>query len=251
MITNYTSLTVGKYEELIKARAEHEDDTNELNLHVLSILSDMTVEQLLDLKVPEFRAMMDRAGFLCTAPRPAEVAKLYRFGDMDLVPVTDIRKMTAAQYIDFQSIARLGEGHQAELISCFLVPKGKKYNEDYDILDVQRLIREFMPVTAALGLLAFFFQQIATINAQYPTLFGQEDVPEPEDEGDDEGGGEVDPFTAKWGWVANVDAVAELTHTPWSEVWGMAIIEFLNLLAYRSDKIEQKRKEHQEWIRTH
>lgn len=159
MITNYTSLTVGKYEELIRARADHEGDTNELNLHVLSILSDMTVEQLLDLKVPEFRAMMDRAGFLCTAPRPAEVAKLYRFGDMDLVPVTDIRKMTAAQYIDFQSIARLGEGHQAELISCFLVPKGKKYNEDYDILDVQRLIREFMPVTAALGLLAFFFSR--------------------------------------------------------------------------------------------
>lgn len=64
MITNYNSLTVGKYEALLRARADHEGDTNELNLRVLSILSDMTVDQLLDMKVPEFRAMMDRAGFL-------------------------------------------------------------------------------------------------------------------------------------------------------------------------------------------
>lgn len=160
MITNYNSLTVGKYEALLRARADHEGDTNELNLHVLSILSDMTVDQLLDTKVPEFRAMMDRAGFLCTAPRPSEVAKQYRFGDLTLVPVTDIRKMTAAQYIDFQNFSNAGEGRQAELLSCFLVPKGMKYNDGYDILEVQQAIRGFLPVTAALGLLAFFLRRL-------------------------------------------------------------------------------------------
>lgn len=166
MITNYNSLTVGKYEALLRARADHEGDTNELNLHVLSILSDMTVDQLLDMKVPEFRAMMDRAGFLCTAPRPSEVAKQYRFGYLTLVPVTDIRKMTAAQYIDFQNFSNAGEGRQAELLSCFLVPKGMKYNDGYDILEVQQAIRDFMPVTAALGLLAFFLRRLhrSTIN---------------------------------------------------------------------------------------
>lgn len=160
MITNYNSLTVGKYEALLRARADHEGDTNELNLHVLSILSDMTVDELLDLKVPEFRAMMDRAGFLCTAPRPSEVARQYRFGDLTLVPVTDVRKMTAAQYIDFQNFSNAGEGRQAELLSCFLVPKGMKYNDGYDILEVQQAIRDFMPVTVALGLLAFFLRRL-------------------------------------------------------------------------------------------
>lgn len=166
MITNYNSLTVGKYEALLRARADHEGDTNELNLHVLSILSDMTVDHLLDLKVPEFRAMMDRAGFLCTAPRPSEVARQYRFGDLTLIPVTDVRKMTAAQYIDFQNFSNAGEGRQAELLSCFLVPKGMKYNDGYDILEVQQAIRDFMPVTAALGLLAFFLRRLhrSTIN---------------------------------------------------------------------------------------
>ena len=156
MITNYNSLTVGKYEALLRARAEHEADTNELNLHVLSILSDMTVEQLLDLKVPEFRAMMDRAGFLCTAPRPAEVAKLYRFGDMDLVPVTDIRKMTAIQGMNIQTYAGNLEQNLVPLLACVLVPKGKKYNEGYDNLKVQRAIWQYLPITDALGLLNEF-----------------------------------------------------------------------------------------------
>lgn len=156
MITNYTSLTVGKYEALLRARADHEGDTNELNPHVLSILSDMTVEQLLDLKVPEFRAMMDRAGFLCTAPRPTEVAKLYRFGDMDLVPVTDIRKMTAIQGMNIQTYAGNFEQNLVPLLACVLVPKGKKYSEGYDILEVQRAIWQYLPITDALGLLNGF-----------------------------------------------------------------------------------------------
>lgn len=156
MITNYTSLTVGKYEALLRARAEHEGDTNELNLHVLSILSDMTVEQLLDLKVPEFRSMMDRAGFLCTAPRPAEVAKQYRFGDMTLVPVTDIRNMTAIQGMDIHMYAGNFEQNLVPLLACVLVPKGKKYSDGYDILEVQRAIWQYLPITDALRLLNEF-----------------------------------------------------------------------------------------------
>ena len=156
MITNYNSLTVGKYEALLRARADHEGDTNELNLHVLSILSDMTVDQLLDLKVPEFRTMMDRAGFLCTAPRPSEVARQYRFGDMTLVPVTDVRKMTAIQGMNIQTYAGNFEQNLVPLLACVLVPKGKKYNEGYDILEVQRAIWQYLPITDALGLLNEF-----------------------------------------------------------------------------------------------
>lgn len=156
MITNYNSLTVGKYEALLRARADHEGDTNELNLHVLSILSDMTVDQLLDLKVPEFRAMMDRAGFLCTAPRPSEVARQYRFGDLTLVPVTDIRKMTAIQGMNIQTYAGNFEQNLVPLLACVLVPKGKKYGEGYDILEVHRAIWQYLPITDALGLLNGF-----------------------------------------------------------------------------------------------
>ena len=44
------------------------------------------------------------------------------------------------------------------MLSCFLVPRGKEYNEGYDILDVHNAIREEMSVAEVLALLAFFFK---------------------------------------------------------------------------------------------
>ena len=46
-----------------------------------------------------------------------------------------------------------------EMLSCFLVPRGKEYNEGYDILDVHNAIREEMSVAEVLALLAFFFKE--------------------------------------------------------------------------------------------
>ena len=40
-----------------------------------------------------------------------------------------------------------------------LVPKGKKYNQDYDIIELQNVLRRTLSVADALSLLAFFFVQ--------------------------------------------------------------------------------------------
>ena len=40
-----------------------------------------------------------------------------------------------------------------------LVPKGKKYNQDYDVVELQKSLREHLSVADALSLFAFFFVQ--------------------------------------------------------------------------------------------
>ena len=72
------------------------------------------------------------------------------------MPTTDIRKMTTAQYIDFQNFSKEGEKKLIEVLSCFLIPKGKKYNEDYDILEVQKSLRDYLTIPNCLALSAFF-----------------------------------------------------------------------------------------------
>ena len=72
------------------------------------------------------------------------------------MPTTDIRKMTTAQYIDFQTFSKEGEKKLIEVLSCFLIPKGKKYNEDYDILEVQKALRNYLTIPNCLALSAFF-----------------------------------------------------------------------------------------------
>lgn len=158
MIQNYQSLTVGKYEDIMRAQRRHAGDINRRNLAILSILTDKSEEELLDMKVPKFRELMDKASFLRRPLHPAPVQKTYTLGGITLRVVGDVEKMTTAQYIDFQTLAKASEEPVAELLSCFLLPEGHRYNIDYDIAEVQRAIREELPVTDAHGLLAFFFR---------------------------------------------------------------------------------------------
>lgn len=158
MIRNYDALTVGKYEAIMRAEREHADDINGRNLAIISILTDMNKDKLLDMTVPKFRELMDQATFLRRPLRPAPVLKAYTLGEMTLRPVADIQKMTTAQYIDFQTFAKAPDNRTAEMLSCFLVPDGHRYNTGYNIAEVQKAIREYLPVTAAQGLLAFFLE---------------------------------------------------------------------------------------------
>ena len=65
--------------------------------------------------------------------------------------------MITAQYIDFQSFHQAGfEDHFVEILSCLLIPKGMKYNQDYDIIEVQDAIRKYLNVHDAASLYAFF-----------------------------------------------------------------------------------------------
>ena len=46
-----------------------------------------------------------------------------------------------------------------------------------------------------------------------------------------------------------MDTVSETCRCPWSEVWQMSALEFLNLLAYAKDKAERRRREIEAWRR--
>ena len=50
-----------------------------------------------------------------------------------------------------------------EVLSCFLVPKGKKYNEDYDIVEVHKAIREHLSIPHCLALSGFFLTKFVSL----------------------------------------------------------------------------------------
>ena len=89
------------------------------------------------------------------------MAKSYRLGDLVLVPTQDLTKITAAQYIDFQTLSQEGEEKTVELCSVFLIPKGHKYADGYDIADVQDAIRRHLSVQDVVTLAAFFLRKYA------------------------------------------------------------------------------------------
>ena len=159
IIDNYRKLPIGKYNEIVKL-CETEMDEVDRKVKIVGILTGLTDDEVLALPLTDFTECCAKARFIdqpCPETLIPSVSKSYPVGGFNLVPVTDMRKVTTAQYIDFLAFSEDKEHNIVEMLSCFLVPKGMDYNEVYDILDVHNAIKEEMSVAEVLALLAFFF----------------------------------------------------------------------------------------------
>lgn len=97
----------------------------------------------------------------------------------------------------------------------------------------------------------FFSEGLLQFNKQYNNLFGIED--EENDEEGEDGTGEAEDsgdtninknsFEYKWGWISSVDVVSETIREPWSVVFKMNVVEFLNILSYTRDKANEKKRQ--------
>ena len=159
IIDNYRKLPIGKYNEIVKL-CETEMDEVDRKVKIVGILTGLTDDEVLAIPLTDFTECCAKAKFIdlpCPETLIPSVSKSYPVGGFNLVPVTDMRKVTTAQYIDFITFSKDKEHNIVEMLSCFLVPKGMDYNEGYDILDVHNAIKEEMSVAEVLALLAFFF----------------------------------------------------------------------------------------------
>lgn len=151
MIDSYDKLSLGKYHEVLEYIG-----TEDYSAGIVSVLADMEYDEVLNLPISEFKKMVEKAAFLLEDPQPAKVCTEYNLGGMKLSLLCDLTKMTAGQYIDYQTFVKDMDKYMVEMISVFLIPKGCKYNEGYDIIEVQNVIRDYLSIADALALSAFF-----------------------------------------------------------------------------------------------
>ena len=160
IIDNYRDLPIGMYLEICEISRREDIEELHKQVSILSILTGREEEEIYDLPIGDYKDLVSKTRFLAQ-PYEGEVltAKTYALEGWLLQPVEDYRKITTAQYIDFQTFAAEGEKRIVEILSTMLVPKGKKYNQDYDIIELQNVLRRCLSVADALSLFAFFFVQ--------------------------------------------------------------------------------------------
>ena len=169
MIDNYEALTLGRYMR-INAVLESGGEEVDQQVQILAILADMSADDVLLLPLADYARMAAQSAFLRTPCKPTAIASGWRYGD--LVPTEDFRKINTAQYIDFQTFSKRFPASLPELLSVFLVPEGKAYNDGYDVADVQERVKE-LPLPVALGLSAFFLERFsASIEGMLTSLRG-------------------------------------------------------------------------------
>lgn len=161
-INSWRTLPIGKYLKIAALAKDESLEEIDRQVKVVAILNDMAEEDVLNLPIDDFSKLSRESMFLRQTPNEdhSKIADSYKIGDFNLIPTQNLSKITTAQYIDFQSFSKDAETNMVELLSCFLVPKGMKYNQGYEIADVQKAIRENLSVVDTLSLSAFFLKQL-------------------------------------------------------------------------------------------
>lgn len=157
IIDSYNKLTLAQYQEIQAVQKDESLEDIDKHIRILSVLTGMPEDELMHLPIPEFTELSAKAQFLTAEVyNPGRVAKQYIINGMELIPVTDFRKLETCQYLDFQTYAGDLDKYMVELISVLLVPKGHRYNEGYDIIELQEHIRQEMSVAEGATIVGFF-----------------------------------------------------------------------------------------------
>lgn len=158
---DYYDITIGQYLEI---KEVFEADVPELDkmVSLIAICFNMTEDEVLDLEVTKFNKYVNEINFLYS-PYPKEVIKEYYVLDGQRYEVhLNLSKLTAGQYIDFQTFIKEPIRNLVEILSVFLIPEGKKYG-DYDMEKVHKDIKEHMNVVDALAISGFFLLQFQSL----------------------------------------------------------------------------------------
>lgn len=167
-IKSFKELPIGKYMDILSITRNESLDELDKQIKVISILNDLTEEEVLDLPLPTYREMVVASRFLAVAPKEVtNAADVVKVEQWELLAVKDVSKITTSQYVDFQTFAKDPERYMVEILSCFLIPKGCSYCKGYDIGQLQEALRDNLSVADVLSLSAFFFGQYSDLMSSF------------------------------------------------------------------------------------
>lgn len=155
MINNYRDLTIDKYIELYELDI-HGMEELDIQSNIIAILSDMTVDEILDLPIPQYKKLAQQTAFLATPPqvKPRKINKV-KINGKEYKVLDKVENMTTGQYIDYQSYIQKNEVKMLPyVLSCLIVPNGEKYGESDTIEDMKQ-----MSVEEALTISNFFMNK--------------------------------------------------------------------------------------------
>ena len=155
---NWQSISIKKFDEISEILSHinnvNDDEALEININLLSILCDVSAEEIEDLPLTEFSKLVKQTEFLKEMPK-VDIKDSYVINGKKYVLLANVQKMTTAQYIDYQTLVKNADKNVKELLSVFLIPKGKKYGE-YDLEEVMSDIYNYFPIADARAV-SFFF----------------------------------------------------------------------------------------------
>ena len=136
------------------------------NIEILAIYADTTVDSILKLRPDVVEEYFTAMSNLISSYKPSNSKrpKKIKINDQVYTINYNIGKLNMAQYIDFQQI--IVKKNYLEnlpaLLSIFIIPKGHKYNDDYDIIELRNILENNITLDEALSII--FFSKMKSIS---------------------------------------------------------------------------------------
>ena len=102
--------------------------------------------------------MAENLSFMQTQPKYSDIQKEYIINNHIYELKAEIPSITTAQYIDYQNYSK--DGDITKLLSVWMIPKGHKYNDGYDMIEVIQDMGQML-LQDAMGICFFFPKQLA------------------------------------------------------------------------------------------
>ena len=129
------------------------------NIEILAIYADTTVDDILKLLPDEAGMYMAEMSDVISSYKPSNSKhpKSIKINDQVYNVNYNIGKLNMAQYIDFQQtiVNKNYLENLPALLSIFIIPKGHKYNDDYDILELRNILENNITLDEALSIVFF------------------------------------------------------------------------------------------------
>lgn len=168
---SWSKINIDCYEQLRKLKLNETDELNNLNeqITLLSILCEVDEDEIVELTTEEFKELLSQTTFLNELPK-VKIQPYYTLNGKEYEVFLNLKNMTVAQYLDFQTFYKDQDKYFKELLSIFVIPKDKKYNTDYNIEEVINEIGEYMSIVDAYSILFFFtllYQNLMLSTVEY------------------------------------------------------------------------------------
>ena len=168
---SWNDISINTFNKLKEIKINSNDSLELLdsNITLLSILCDVDEDTIASLTTSEFSTLLSQTTFLSTLPK-VKIQDTYTINGNKYEVFLTLKDMSVAQYIDFQTFYKDQDKYYKELLACFLIPKGKKYGDGYDIQKVIDDIGNHLSIVDANSILFFFvllFQSLTKATLTY------------------------------------------------------------------------------------
>ena len=153
-------ITIEKHKQIQRLLTDGMEDMQAVQAELLAIYADTDTDTIMSYPLTKYHKLLEKFYndyFTDFSKAEPAIKDKYTAGDMVLVPMLDFTQITVAQMMDFSVLSTDPIENIEKLLAIFLLPKGKTYNDGYDLMEVQKAILK-MSFNELSPLLAFFLK---------------------------------------------------------------------------------------------